>query len=269
MYGSRARGCGEWIRWKNRRGGRVFRYHLGWCVLVYRIVLLFTCLGLSKDNVVHNKVLLQDYDLITWWDPLLVKVQLPLLQWHRYMMSPNDQPTKRPNRLSPVGTDTKPINRPTYVVSKWCITFVRPEVIAVDLNLHLNLGIKPIWTLSHVHVLEYEKMIEFLRDILENNSSYYNATLVERAARFWYRSASCPGLGNDIDVDLVMIYSSRKQVDTRPSLALNFISKSFLISHKPRYLSLGLTQYTTRSTSRNTSLENWPRVAMTSPAHLT
>ena len=52
--------------------------------------------------------------------------------------------------------------------------------------------------ISHVHVLEYEKMIEFLRDILENNSSYYNATLVERAARFWYRSASCPGLGNDI-----------------------------------------------------------------------
>ena len=38
-------------------GGGVFLYHLGWCVLVYRIVLLFTCLGLSKDNVVHNKVL--------------------------------------------------------------------------------------------------------------------------------------------------------------------------------------------------------------------
>ena len=35
------------------------------------------------------------------------------------------------------------------------------------------------------------------------------------------------------------------------------------------YLSLGLTQYTTRSTSRNTSLENWPRVAMTSPVHHT
>ena len=35
MYGSRARGCGEWIRWKDiKGGGGVVLYHLGWCGLV-------------------------------------------------------------------------------------------------------------------------------------------------------------------------------------------------------------------------------------------
>ena len=151
MYGSRARGCGEWIRWKNRRGGRVFRYHLGWCVLVYRIVLLFTCLGLSKDNVVHNKVLTR------LWSHNVMRSAISKYNFQGFSNDIHDGPQRSYLRNVQIDsarcTIPSPSTGPVRCIKNRCITFVRPEVIAVDLNLHLNLGIKPIWTLSHVHVL--------------------------------------------------------------------------------------------------------------------